>query len=295
MITIDPNETPVSKLQSLLQGAIAPRPIALASTIDKEGKVNLSPFSFFNLFSSKPPILVFSPSRRGRDNSVKHTYENMVEVPEVVINVVSYDIVEQVSLASVEFPRGTDEFVKSGLTPVSSARVRPPRVMESPVAFECKVNEIIPLGDHGGAGNLAICEILLAHYKEGILDAEGRVDPNKIDLVARMGNDYYTRASGESIFVVPKPNSKPAIGFDAIPAPIRKSSILTGNDLGRLGNAEALPSEQEILDTRKDPETVSAFKMGEVTVHRLAHLKLQQGQTHEAWRILLAFHKPKGS
>lgn len=285
MLTIDPKNTPLPQLHAYLQGVVAPRPIALASTIDREGNINLSPFSFFNVFSTNPPILIFSPSRRGRDNTTKHTYENVLEVPEVVINIVNYDIVQQVSLSSTEYPKGVDEFVKSGLIPQSSTIVKPPRVKESPAAFECKVNDVISLGDKGGAGNLVICEVLLAHFSDAILDAEGRVDIEKADLVGRMGYDYYCRAHGEALFVVPKPNAKIGIGYDQIPEEIRNSKILTGNDLGQLGNIEKLPDDVDQLKGR--PEVKEALLRGEEQIHRMAQAYLRQGQLEDAWRLLL--------
>jgi flavin reductase (DIM6/NTAB) family NADH-FMN oxidoreductase RutF len=276
-LTIDPKETPTARLQAYLQGAIAPRPIAFASTIDKEGLVNLSPFSFFNLFSTRPPILVFSPSRRVRDNTVKHTLQNVAEVPEVVINIVSYAMVEQASLASCDYPRGLNEFVKAGLTEMKSETVKPPRVGESPASFECKVNQVISLGNDGGAGNLIICEILLAHFKEEILGPTRNIDPQRLDAVARMGDDFYCRAHGENIFVVPKPNSKLGIGFDQLPGSIRSSKILSGNDLARLANVERLPNLE-----RFDPlETTD-----EMNRHRLAKSLLAEGKIEEAWRVL---------
>lgn len=285
MLTIDPKNIPLPKLHAYLQGVVAPRPIALASTVDREGNVNLSPFSFFNLFSSNPPILVFSPSRRGRDNTTKHTYENILEVPEVVINIVNYNIVQQVSLSSTEYPKGVNEFVKSGLTQESSAIVKPPRVKESPAAFECRVNDVIQLGSEGGAGNLVICEVLLAHFSDSILDVEGRVDIEKVDLVGRMGYDYYCRAHGSALFTVPKPNAKIGIGYDQIPEKIRNSKVLTGNDLGQLGNIEKLPADLEQLKGR--PEVQEALLRGEEQIHRLAQAYLQQGHLEDAWRLLL--------
>lgn len=290
MITIDPKEATLAKVQGYFQGVIVPRPIALASTIDKEGQINLSPFSFFNIFSLRPPILIFSPSRRGRNNTTKHSYENILEVPEAVINIVSYSIVEQVSLASVEYPKGVNEFSKTGLTPVPSQRVKPPRVAESPASFECLVRQVIPLGDQGGAGNLVICEVVLAHFKEEIFDDNGRIDPQKVDAVARMGNDYYCRAHGENVFVVPKPIDKRAIGYDQIPEAIRKSRVLTGNDLGRLGNSETLPTRESIEIAKNSPEVQAVLAGGEDHVHRLAQRMIREGKTEEAWKILLTFH-----
>ena len=290
MITIDPRETPLAKVHSLFQGVVAPRPIALVSTIDKEGNINLSPFSFFNIFSIRPPILVFSPSRSGRTNTTKHSYENILEVPEVVINIVNYDMVEQASLASVEYPKGVNEFSKTGLTPVASTEVKPPRVGESPASFECLVRQVIPLGDQGGAGNLIICEVVLAHLKEDILDDQGRIDPQKVDAVARMGDNYYCRAHGEGIFVIPKPNAKMAVGLDQIPEGVRRSKILTGNDLGRLGNIEKLPDRAEIEKVKGHPEVERALGEGEGSVHQLAQKMIRENKTEEAWKVLMAFY-----
>ena len=284
---IRPSELPVPKLQTYLQSAVAPRPIAFVSSIDAQGNVNLSPFSFFNMFSMNPPILIFSPSRRVRDNSTKHTLQNVLEVPEVVINIVSYSIVEKISLASCDFPKGTNEFVKAGFTEVKSELVKPPRVAESPVSFECKVNQVIPLGKEGGAGNLVICEVQLMHIKDEILDAEGKIDPHKLDAVARMGLDYYCRASGESVFVVPKPNEKVGIGVDKIPLKIRNSTVLTGNDLGRLGNIEKLPNEEIIKQFQSQNFWRDVSSKGEEELHRLAQRYLKDGKVEEAWKTLL--------
>lgn len=277
-LTLDPKETPIPQLYAYLQGAIAPRPIAFASTIGKNGIVNLSPFSFFNLFSTKPPILIFSPSRRVRDNTVKNTLENALEVPEVVINIVNYNMVEQASLASCEYPKGVNEFVKAGLTELKSTKVRPPRVAESPASFECKVNQVISLGDEGGAGNLIVCEILLAHFKEDILDASQNIDPQKLDAVARMGGDFYCRAHGENIFIVPKPNTKLGIGFDQLPEKIRNSKILSGNDLARLANVEKIPNAENLAIGNTSNEE---------SLHLLAKKLLTEGKVEEAWRTLL--------
>lgn len=290
MITVDPKELTLAKLQGYLQGAVAPRPIAFASTIDKAGNVNLSPFSFFNAFSIAPPILIFSPSRRGRNNTTKHTFDNVKAVPEVVINIVNYDMVQQVSLASCEYPYGVNEFVKAGLTEVPSTMIRPPRVAESPVSMECKVNQIIELGTQGGAGNLVICEVLLIHIKEEVLDGNGRIDPRKMDAVARMGGDYYLRAQSENIFTVPKPNEKLGIGFDKIPAAIRSSSVLSGNDLGRLANIERLPDMSSAVSyAKEEKELVMTMSKGRDAVHQLAQKFLREGKLEEAWKTLLAF------
>lgn len=283
---IDPKELSTPKLQAYLQGAVSPRPIAFVSSVNKAGNVNLSPFSFFNLFSMNPPILVFSPSRRVRDNSTKHTLQNVLEVPEVVINIVSYRMVEQTSLASCEFPKDTNEFIKSGFTEINSQLVKPPRVGEAPVSFECKVNQVIPLGEQGGAGNLVVCEVLLMHIDNLILDSEGFIDPHKIDAVARMGQDYYCRASGENVFVVPKPNVKIGIGFDQIPAHIKSSNILTGNDLGRLGNIERLPSTEEIKEFQSTEIWQTTKAKGVEEIHRLAQSYLKAGKVEDAWKML---------
>lgn len=286
MVTINPKEIPVPRMHSLLLGAVIPRPIALASTVDKQGNVNLSPFSFFNVFSANPPILVFSPARRGRDNTTKHTYENVKEVPEVVINIVTYAMVEQVSLASCEYPKGVNEFMKAGLTEAASEVVRPPRVAESPVAFECKVNQVIELGTGGAAGNLVICEVVRMHISEGVLDPDGRINPTRLDAVARMGADFYLRAQGESIFTVPKPNEKLGIGIDALPEPIRKSVVLTGNDLAKLANMDRIPEYAGLAGTTT--EFREAQKKGTQALHVLAQAALRKGEVTMAWQILLA-------
>ncbi len=271
MLTINPKEIPFAKMHSYLLGAVTPRPIAFASTVDKAGNVNLSPFSFFNCFGANPPILIFSPARRGRDNTTKHTYENVREVSEVVINVVNYSMVQQTSLASTEFPKGVNEFIKAGFTQVPSTLVKPPRVGEAPIAMECKVLQIIQTGDQGAAGNLVICEIVLMHIHESVLDAEGKIDPWKLDAVARLGGDYYCRVQGDMIFKVPKPLDKVGIGIDQLPDTIRNSKILTGNDLGMLANIEKLPSGPHSADE---------------SVHKNAHLLLQKGMIEEAWKVL---------
>lgn len=280
MLTINPQEVPVPILHHYLQGAVAPRPIAFASTVDKEGNVNLSPFSFFNLFGTKPPTLIFSPNRRIRDATNKHTLENVQEVDEVVINMVDYAMVEQMSLASCEFPRGTNEFVKAGFTEVPSQLVKPPRVGESKAVFECKVKQIISLGEEGGAANLVICEVILAHFSEDILDPNGRIDQRKTDWVARMGGDWYARASGKAIFEIPKPNTKKGIGVDMIPDFIKSNPLFTGNDLGRLGNIEQLPIAAEI----------EAFKVHHLGQDYLLFAKqlLLESKVQEAWLALLA-------
>ncbi len=294
MIKIDPKEIATAKLHAYMLGAIAPRPIAFASTMDKNGNPNLSPFSFFNAFGAHPPTIVFSPARRVRDNTIKHTLENIYETGEVVINAVNYEMVHQMSLTSVEFPKGVNEFTKSGFTPVTSEIVKPFRVKESPVQMECKVVEVKEMGTEGGAANLIICEILLMHVNENVLDANGRIDPHKIDLVARMGNDYYCRASGSAVFEVAKPSTKPAIGHDAIPERIRNSKVITGNNLGQLGHVEMLPTWLEVSLIRKDgrmQEVFERFQLDEENMEHQLHLLakefLEEGRVMDAWKVLL--------
>lgn len=293
MRTIKPSDLSVPAFHQLLLGAVSPRPIAFASTVDKEGNVNLSPFSFFNVFSANPPILIFSPARRVRDNTTKHTHENILEVPEVTINIVNYAMVEQMSLASTEYDKGVDEFRKSGFTPVDSEMVKPPRVKESPVAFECKVIEVKALGEEGGAGNLIICEVLQAHVSEEIYKG-GKIDPYQLDSVGRMGANYYCRAQGDAIFEVAKPLQKQGIGVDSIPRSIRNSKILTGNDLGKLGNVESLPGEKEVDAFAQEPEISAILQDADLApdnvqteLHKLASKYLLEGDIENAWKVLL--------
>ena len=255
MHKIIPGDIPHPKLHQYLLSGIAPRPIALASTIDAEGRPNLSPFSFFNVFGVNPATLIFSPSRRGRDGSTKNTLENIRVVPEVVINVVTYEMVNQVSLASTEYPAGVDEFLKAGFSKVPSEIIKPFRVMESPVQLECRVRDLIETGSGGGAANLVICDIVMVHISETILGEDGAIDQNKIRLVGRMGKDFYVKAFGEALFEVEKPLRQIGIGIDALPDFIRLSKVLTGNELGLLGNLERMPSEEEIMAVRESPET----------------------------------------
>jgi flavin reductase (DIM6/NTAB) family NADH-FMN oxidoreductase RutF len=294
MKTIQPKDLSTPELQALLQGAVAPRPIAFVSSINGAGAVNLSPFSFFNLFSANPPILVFSPSRRVRDKSTKHTLENVLEVPEVVIHVVGHSLVEQMSLASTEYGKGVNEFVKAGLTEVPSNLVSPPRVKEAPLAFECRVNQVISLGEEGGAGNLVICEVLQIHLDERILDASGAIAPLKLDPVARLGGNWYTKITPESLFQIPKPLTTLGIGVDQIPLEIRLSSVLTGNNLGRLGNVEQLPNSEEVAAFGQTPEVVELKKRFQRDpeswidhLHRWAQQELESGEVELAWKILL--------
>ena len=287
MLTVNPKEIPTSQLHGYLLGSVTPRPIAFASTIDKDGNVNLSPFSFFNCFGYNPPLLIFSPARRGRDNTTKHTYENVLEVQEVVINIVSYSMVQQMSLASTEYPKGINEFAKAGFTEAASTLIKPPRVAEAPVSMECNVLQIVPTGTEGGAGNLVICEVILMHIKEEVLDAQGKIDPFKLDAVARLGGDWYCRVQGDAIFKVPKPLDRLGIGVDSIPASIRFSKILTGNDLGLLGNVERLPDINNVQDFMAMYPIEQALQAGDDAVHTMARIFLREGKTEEAWKILL--------
>jgi flavin reductase (DIM6/NTAB) family NADH-FMN oxidoreductase RutF len=255
--SIDTSQLSHPELHRLMLGAIAPRPIAFASTVDASGRPNLAPFSFFNAFGVNPSTIIFSPSRRGRDNTTKDTFNNLKEVPEVVINAVNYGMVEQVSLASTEFPAGINEFEKSGFTPLASVKVRPFRVAESPVQWECRVREIIETGTGGGAANLVICEVLMVHISESALTPDGQIDTTKLDLVGRMGGDYYVRASGNALFEVEKPLQKPAIGIDSLPVAVKNSKILTGNELGRLGSSESIPAESELVTISQMDEVVA--------------------------------------
>jgi flavin reductase (DIM6/NTAB) family NADH-FMN oxidoreductase RutF len=289
MISIDPKEIAPAKLQSYLQSAVAPRPIAFASTLDSEGRPNLSPFSFFNVFSSNPPILIFSPARRVRDNTIKHTLINAQNTEEVVICVVNYDMVQQMSLSSTEYPEGVNEFEKAGFIMLPSEVVKPFRVAESPVQFECKIKEIIALGDQGGAGNLIICEVVKIHINEAILDESGQIDQHKIDLVARMGTNWYSR-SNQGMFEVEKPLTTLGIGVDAIPDFIKNSGYFNGNDLGKLGNIEKRPSEEEIQLFVKENFEVKAVLSADDFNKKLEKAKeyLDNGAAIDAWKLLLA-------
>lgn len=279
--------------QQWLQHAIAPRPIALASTIDKDGNVNLSPFSFFNLFSSNPPVVVFSPSRRVRDNSTKHTLDNVLEVPEVVINIVDFDMVQQTSLSSCEFPKGVNEFHKSGFTIEPATTVRPPMVKESKVKMECKVIEVKSLGTEGGAGNLVICEVLRMHVADSILNAEGTmIDQQKLHHVARLGGDWYCKVDASNLFMVTKPNVQLGIGIDALPDSIRNSTILTGNNLGQLGNVHEYPAVDAAYEDERLKKIIQYFSVNpdemDKELHQYAKELLDAGKVNEAWQVLLA-------
>jgi len=289
MLSIDPSSISTAKLHGYLLSSVSPRPIAFASTIDKEGNVNLSPYSFFNVFSANPPILIFSPARRVRDNTTKHTLQNVLDVQEAVINIVNYDMVQQMSLSSTEYPKGVNEFVKAGFNEIASEVVKPPRVAEAPVQLECKVQQVIELGTEGGAGNLVIAEVVRLHVSEEILDADGKIDAFKIDTVARMGGNWYSRAKA-GIFEVPKPLTNIGIGVDALPESIRKSTVLTGNDLGLLGNVESLPTTEEIQNfTIVSEEYKKIIEHSNVVeIHKKAQQLIAEGAISEAWKLLLA-------
>ena len=294
MLTLDIKDLSIPDLHNYLQYAIAPRPICFASTVDSEGNVNLSPFSFFNLFGTNPPTCVFSPSRRVRGNTTKHTLENILEVPECVINIVTYDMVQQTSLASVEYPKGVNEFIKAGFTPIPSLTVKPPRVAESPVQLECVVKEVKALGDGPGAGNLVIAEIKVMHIDERILDEEGKIDQLKLEHVARLGGDWYCRVNKDNLFKVAKPVRTMGIGVDSIPYAIRNSKVLTGNNLGQLGNVELLPTDEEAETYSQSPEikeildaTIGDSQTRELQLHLKAKQLLDECRVEEAWKVLL--------
>ena len=295
MKTITPKELPLGEFHNALLTAIAPRPICFASTIDMEGNANLSPFSFFNIFGSNPTTLIFSPARRVRDNTIKHTLENAIATKEVVINVVNYNMVQQMSLASCEYPKGVDEFVKAGFTALASEKVKPFRVKESPVQFECKVREIIETGNEGGAGNLIICEIILMHIDDSVLNLDGKIDQHKMDLVGRLGSDWYVRANADSLFEVPKPNRNLGMGVDNLPENIRLSTILTGNDLGMLANEQYIPDNDSVeIYKRMNKEVMEihhrfaddAIQL-QTELHRLAQYLLSENKVSDAWKVLL--------
>jgi flavin reductase (DIM6/NTAB) family NADH-FMN oxidoreductase RutF len=295
MKTITPKELPLAEFHNALLTAIAPRPICFASTMDADGNSNLSPFSFFNIFGSNPTTLIFSPARRVRDNTIKHTLENVMATKEVVINVVNYNMVQQMSLASCEYPKGVNEFVKAGFTPIASQKIKPFRVKESPVQFECIVRDIIETGKEGGAGNLIICEIVLMHIDDSVLTLDGKIDQHKMDLVGRLGSDWYVRASGDALFEVPKPAKNLGIGFDQFPEHIKNSTILTGNDYGILGNVEALPDQDSIEIYKKMNKSLQAILQSNenqnyksILIEKLAKELLEQNEANQAWKVLLA-------
>ena len=296
MKSINPKEIEIPKLHRYLLGSIGPRPIAFASTIDSKGNINLAPFSFFNVFSANPPIMIFSPARSGRTNESKDTYNNVKEVPEVVINVVTHEMVHQMSLASSPYGSDVSEFEKAGFTSLASDMITPPRVKESPVQFECKVNEVIELGDQGGAGNLIICEVLRIHVKESLLDQNQMIDQHKIDLVSRMGGNWYCRADKNSMFEIQKPITTCGIGFDALPTDIRNSSILSGNDLGQLAGIEQLPNETDVNEYKLLELSELFLSLEEdavqleIEIHKRAQDLLKRNLLEEAWLTLLSFN-----
>ncbi len=283
MLSIDPKTLPIPQLHAYLMGAVGPRPIAFASTIDKEGRPNLAPFSFFNVFSSNPPILIFSPNRSGRTGETKHSHDNVLEVPEVVINVVTYNMVQQMSLASSPYSKGTDEFIKSGFTKIPSVTVKPFRVAESPVQLECKVTEVKELGKTGGAGNLIFSEVQMIHINEEVLGETKNIDQQKIDLVARMGGNWYCRANGDALFELEKPITTLGIGVDALPAKIKNSTVLTGNHLGMLGNIEVLPNAEEINHMKE----VANGIFDDNQLHEKVKNLLNENKVKEAWALIL--------
>ena len=291
MLSLKLSSLSPADVQNYLQHAIAPRPICFASTIDKEGNVNLSPFSFFNLFSSNPPVVIFSPARRVRDNTTKHTLQNVLEVPEVVINIVDYDMVQQVSLASCDFAKDENEFIKAGFTEQKSTIVKPPMVKESKIKLECKVLEVKPLGTEGGAGNLIICEVLAMHMEESILDENNKIDQTKFNAVARLGGDWYCKVDNNNLFKVAKPNIKIGIGVDALPEAIRNSRILTGNHLGQLANVNDLPSINPTFENEHLKQIVQYYNLDpkemETETHKLAASLLNNGNVDDAWQVLL--------
>lgn len=289
---LDLKELKVGDVQNYLQHAIAPRPICFASTIDKKSRVNLSPFSFFNLFSYNPPVVIFSPVRRVRDNSTKHSLQNILEVPEVVINIVDYDMVQQTSLASCEYPKYVNEFIKAGFTEEAASLVKPPMVKESKIKLECKVIEVKPLGENGGAGNLVICEVLIVHIDESILDESKKIDQRKLHHVARLGGDWYCKVDESNLFIVEKPNRHMGIGVDALPASVRNSTILTGNNLGQLANVTEHPIVDPAFDDDHLKQIVQYYSVDPVEMekelHSYAKKLLDHGKVTEAWQVLLS-------
>lgn len=296
MLSIDPKSLSIPVLHQYLLGSVGPRPIAFASTIDENGNDNLAPFSFFNVFSANPPILIFSPARSGRSNTTKDTYNNVKMHPEVVINIVNYDMVHQMSLASSPYEPGVSEFVKAGFTALASEKIKPKRVAESPVQFECKVIEIKELGTEGGAGNLIICEVVQIHIKEELLNDKGQIDQHKIDLVSRMGGNWYCRADQNSMFEIEKPITTCGIGYDAIPSDIKKSDILSANDLGQLGGIEILPNETDVNEFKllELSDLFVSLEDNSVELEKALHQKakelLKANKLQEAWMTLLAFN-----
>ncbi len=294
MPIIDPQSFTTSEFYQYMIEAVVPRPIAFVSTVDTDGRVNLSPYSFFNAVSSNPPVLIFSPVNRTRDNTRKHTLDNVQAQAEVVINIVNYAVAEQMSLTSTEYEQGVDEFVKAGLTPLPSERVRPPRVAECPVAFECRVQQVIPLGSEGGAGHLVVCEILLAHVSEAVLDSEQRIDPQRLDAIGRMGGSLYCRASGDALFEIARPIREKGIGVDQLPQNIRESNVLTGSNLAQLANVARVPDTAALEEYADEPRIDRMWRLYSLTpdqlpkkMHELAQDFLRKGEVMKAWAALL--------
>lgn len=289
---LDLKDLKAAEKQYYLQHVIAPRPVCFASTISKEGLVNLSPFSFFNMFSSNPPVVIFSPARRVRDNTTKHTLQNVLEVPEVVINIVTYDMVQQTSLASCEFPTEVNEFEKAGFTEEPATLVKPPMVKESKVKMECRVLEIKPLGTEGGAGNLVICEVLRMHIDDSLLDENKKLDQRKIHHVARLGGDWYCKVDETNLFIVEKPNTRLGMGVDRLPASIRNSKILTGNNLGQLANISEIPAIDPAFDDIHLKQIIQYYSINpaemEKELQSYAQKLLDKGKVNEAWQVLLS-------
>lgn len=291
MLHIDPKETRTADVHQYLLGAVAPRPIALASTIDKEGNANLAPYSFFNCFSSNPPILVFSSNRRVANNTTKDTLHNIIETKEVVINVVSHSIVRQMTISSISFPTEIDEFTKAGLTPIASDLIRPLRVKESPAQMECKVREVIPLGEEGGAGNLIVCEVVRMHIDKAVLDDDAKIDPHKIDLMGRMGRAFYTRASGDAVQKIFQPVMEITVGFDQLPKSIQQSDILTGNNIGQLAGLKDLPTEQEVREILAGDKEVQKILLSEnpkTALHHYAKTILEEDDSKRSYAAAIA-------
>jgi flavin reductase (DIM6/NTAB) family NADH-FMN oxidoreductase RutF len=291
-MTFDLKDLTAPEKQYYLQHVIAPRPICFASTINNKGDVNLSPFSFFNLFSTNPPVVIFSPSRKARDNTTKHTLQNILEVPEVVVNIVTYDMVQQTSLASCEYPKGINEFIKAGFTPLPAVLIKPPRVKESKVNLECQVLEVKPLGTEGGAGNLVICEVLLMHINDNLLDENKKIDQRKINHVARLGGDWYCVVNEANLFQVEKPTTKTGIGIDALPENIRNSKILNGNHLGQLANVYEIPLIDPSFNDNHLKQIIQYYSINpdemEKELHMYAKRLLDDGKVPEAWQVLLS-------
>ena len=296
MLTLVLNTLKPSEVQNYLQHAIAPRPICFASTMDKAGNINLSPFSFFNLFSSNPPIVIFSPARKVRDNTTKHTLQNVLEFPEVAINIVDFDMVQQVSLSSCEFSKEVNEFSKAGFTEEKSTMIKPPLVKESKIKLECKVIEVKPLGTEGGAGNLVICEVLCMHIDESILHENGMIDQTRLHHVARLGGDWYCKVDQSNLFKVAKPNTQLGIGVDALPSAIRYSNILSGNNLGQLANVNELPAVDPSFHDERLKNIIGYYSINpkelDQELHRYAKELLHMGRIKEAWQVLLGDENP---